>query len=610
MKHLFRLFFEITILPWFQLHYRVRRYGTEHVPHEGGVLLLPNHVSYVDSFLIYLTCPRKVRFVIVEHYMEKPFAFFLKLFRAIPIDRSSPRDAIVKTVDALQAGDVVCLFAEGGLTRTGVTNDLKKGFELIARRSGCPVVPCYMDGLWGSIFSGERGRYIWKLPRGLSCPFQVVYGKPVPGKEATVERVFEGILEASVEAFAARREFEKPLESAVIESLKTRVGRNLTLEYGKKARRWSRSQFLGLAMAVARRWINSPPDDRERIGVLLPPGPTPAVLNLGLFLAGKTPVNLPFDLEPVGLEKVAMQMEKLGVRTVITSKAFMPNLVDFWRGDEGRFIDIATELTAPGRFTLSLESFFARFEPSWLTKWRLEINQRDPQREAVGLIDSPGEDAVLLTSLQLFRNARQVAAADFVRERDAILSEIPMSSIPGQLFQLWTPIFNYGRTVSRSFSMRSDNRLLRALCEGQEVDLLAGDSEFYREIDRALDLPKLRCGFVFDHDLDWDDLSVREEFLKLPLVPGWRSHGRVVAMSLPDEPDPLPAGLLSQMCRKHGTGGRFLPGIAGRNRGGQFFFLYDPPGRASERADWVPAGERFGIDEEGFLAIDAPEKSA
>ncbi|MEM6915454.1 MAG: 1-acyl-sn-glycerol-3-phosphate acyltransferase, partial [Verrucomicrobiota bacterium] len=131
MKYLARLFFRITMLPFVQLFYRVRRTGVGFVPRQGGVLLLPNHVSYIDSFIIYLTCPRPVRFVILEDYMRvKAIAWFLKLFGAIPIRKTHAKEAIHRTVAALEEGDVVCLFPEGGLTRLGVIYEFKKGFEL------------------------------------------------------------------------------------------------------------------------------------------------------------------------------------------------------------------------------------------------------------------------------------------------------------------------------------------------------------------------------------------------------------------------------------------------------------------------------------------------
>lgn len=601
MSYLARLFFRILLLPWFRIFYRVRTIGTQNVPAYGGVLMLPNHITYIDSFIYYLASPRPLRYVVVDKYMKNPaFGWFLKLFRAIPIDPTKPRDAINKSIEALKKGDVVCLFPEGGLTRSGVINDLKKGCELIARRADCPVVPVYTDGLWESIFSFERGKYIKKWPRKVPCPTQVCFGEVIPPEEVTTSKIFEGMLAASVDAFGARRCFQENLETAVIHALKKGKRENFSFEYAQNPRRWSRAEYLGMAMAIARRWINSPPDSNQRIGILLPPGPFPAVINLGLFLAGKTPVSLPFNLRPDEVEKLAMRMEEHDIRTVITAKAFMPHLIDFWRGDEGRFIDMHTELTSPGRMVLSQEKFFSKFEPAWFTMWRLEIKRRDRNREAIGLIESPEEDAVFLSSVELYRNAIQVLSADFVKERDTILSEAPMNSIVGQLMQIWIPILNRSRTVCRAYSVREDSQLLRAIAESQEADLMVGDMIFYNEIDRVFDLPKLRYGMVFDEDADTEHIESREQEIKIPLAKCWSCRGHIVTMGRPpvvDPPDKVP-----MMTRKKNTAGRFLPGTAAKVEDGELLLRFNSYADPTD-VEWISAGHGPFIDDEGFLNL-------
>lgn len=607
MSYLARLFFKILFLPLFRLLYRVRRVGLSNVPSYGGVLILPNHVTYIDSFVYYLTCPRPVRFVVVDKYVKHPgFGWFLKLFRAIPINQSSPRDAINKSIEALKAGDVVCLFPEGGLTRNGMINDLKKGSELIARRAECPVVPVYADGLWGSIFSFERGKYFKKWPKKMFCPIQVAFGEPIPAGEVTTKKIFEGMLSASVEAFNARRCFEENLETTVIHALKKGRRENFSYEYAKNPRRWTRGQFLATAISIARRWINNPPDSYQRIGILLPPGPYPAVINMGLFLAGKTPVSLPFNLRPDEVEKLALEMDRHKIRTVITAKAFMPHLIDFWRGEEGRFIDIHSELTSPGRMVLSQEKFFSKFEPAWFTKWRLEINKRDKNREAIGLIESPEQEPVFLSSSDIHRNAIQILSADYIRERDTILSEFPMNSIVGQMMQIWIPVINRGRIISRSYSKRDDGQILRAVAEGQNADLVVGDMSFYNGIDRIFDLPNLRWGLVFDEAADARQITDREAEIKIPLSKCWSHRGRIVTMARPEvypAPDKIP-----MKERKAGTAGRFLPGVAAKLEDGELFLRFQTTASGksanSQPAEWIPAGREKLIDDDGFLVID------
>ena len=405
MKFLAQSFFRITMLPVARLIYRVRRVGLENIPEYGGVLLLSNHISYIDSFIMYLACPRPVRFVVLEHYVHiKSIGWFLKLFGAIPIRPKKAKEAIERTVAALNEGDVVCLFPEGELSRTGVPGELKRGFELIVRKAECPVVPVFMDGLWRSIFSFERDQYIKKWPRSLTCPLQVAFGKAIAPKEVNANVLREKLWLTSNEAFSARRELDKPLEVETVRALKRNRRSSFLVEQGKSGPRdWTRAQTLGLAMAMARKWMAEPPVGGDRVGILLPPGPAPAVIGLGLYLAGKTPVYLPFTVEQSEMEKVAQSVAPLGIETVISSKAFMPLFMDYWPGDEVTFMDLKAVLAAPGSGILSMERIRAMFEPAWIANWRLDLNKRDPNREAIGMVPFPGDDAIFLSSQNSIR---------------------------------------------------------------------------------------------------------------------------------------------------------------------------------------------------------------
>src|SRR5207302_1961758 len=78
--------------------------------------------------------------------------------RAIPIDRRKPREAIRRATERIEAGQIVCIFPEGQLSRTGTPARLQRGFEMIARHAQAPVVPVFLDQLWGSIFSFRSGK--------------------------------------------------------------------------------------------------------------------------------------------------------------------------------------------------------------------------------------------------------------------------------------------------------------------------------------------------------------------------------------------------------------------------------------------------------------------
>jgi len=181
--------------------YKVRVTGTEYIPKHGGVLLLPNHVTWADAFFLSAASPRPVRFVMDEAFMANPWVSkFSRIFQTIPIERGSPREAIRLTAAALKAGEVLCLFPEGQLSRTGTLSELQRGFELIGRMAKCPLIPMWVAGAWGSVFSFERGRFFGKRPYKLPHEISVAFGAPLDPAMADTRMVRDAMLEASTEA--------------------------------------------------------------------------------------------------------------------------------------------------------------------------------------------------------------------------------------------------------------------------------------------------------------------------------------------------------------------------------------------------------------------------
>lgn len=188
--------------------YKVRSVHAERVPQTGGVLLLSNHVSYVDALVIGAACRRPVRFVMWDVlYNLWWMNGFLRLVGTVPISASRAKDAIRSVSAALKEGEIVCLFPEGQITRHGMINELRKGFELMARQGGAEVVPLYLDGLYGSIFSFQGGRFFTKRPKHLRYPVEVQFGTALPAAEATTPVVRHAMLTLGSAAFLGRRQW-------------------------------------------------------------------------------------------------------------------------------------------------------------------------------------------------------------------------------------------------------------------------------------------------------------------------------------------------------------------------------------------------------------------
>ncbi|MDB6127740.1 MAG: AMP-dependent synthetase, partial [Verrucomicrobia bacterium] len=147
-------FFEIIAAGIAWLLYRVRRGGTENFPATGGVLLIANHLSYIDPVVLQLACPRPIRFIGYKGLKDQLFfRWVFRLSGAIPISQTSSMEGTRLAIKALQAGEVVAIFPEGHISRTGQLMPIMRGFEVVARKAGVPIIPAFIDGVWGSVFS-------------------------------------------------------------------------------------------------------------------------------------------------------------------------------------------------------------------------------------------------------------------------------------------------------------------------------------------------------------------------------------------------------------------------------------------------------------------------
>jgi acyl-[acyl-carrier-protein]-phospholipid O-acyltransferase/long-chain-fatty-acid--[acyl-carrier-protein] ligase len=191
-----------------RLVYRIQRVHPERIPERGGALLLPNHVTFADGFFLSVACRRPVRFVMDDAFMaRRSVRWFAKIFETVAIRRDQPREAIRLTIEALRNGELICLFPEGQLTRTGTLTELRRGFELIAKKAGHPLIPIWCDGSWGSIFSFERGRFFRKWPYEFPFRLTMAFGEEIHPAEGDRETVRQGLLVCAAAALEKRFEW-------------------------------------------------------------------------------------------------------------------------------------------------------------------------------------------------------------------------------------------------------------------------------------------------------------------------------------------------------------------------------------------------------------------
>jgi 1-acyl-sn-glycerol-3-phosphate acyltransferase len=211
--------FILRLVAWLlvSLVYRVRYKNLEHIPAEGPVVLVCNHIAFVDPAIIMGRVRRPTRFV-MHHKIYHKFGmkFLFKAAKTIPIasakeDPEMMEAAFASVKEALADGDVVCIFPEGRLTPDGQIGQFKRGIERILRETPVPVVPMALNNLWGSMFSRYDKKVIHRRPRKFMAKVELLVGEPIPPEQVNAEMLYERVAELKSQAEIANPLLEKPL---------------------------------------------------------------------------------------------------------------------------------------------------------------------------------------------------------------------------------------------------------------------------------------------------------------------------------------------------------------------------------------------------------------
>ncbi|MCA9730738.1 1-acyl-sn-glycerol-3-phosphate acyltransferase [candidate division KSB1 bacterium] len=188
------------------LSYRIRKNRLHNIPAKGPALLVCNHVSFVDALLISASVRRPVRFVMDHKIFDAPILGLLfRAAKVIPIARAREnpqilQQAFCRITSELKAGNLVCIFPEGQITRDGNLNPFREGFVKIVQSFPVCVIPMGLRGMWGSFFSRKYGSAMHSLPRRFRSHVELCAGKPIPPEKVNVcstQAVVEKLLQNS-----------------------------------------------------------------------------------------------------------------------------------------------------------------------------------------------------------------------------------------------------------------------------------------------------------------------------------------------------------------------------------------------------------------------------
>jgi acyl-[acyl-carrier-protein]-phospholipid O-acyltransferase/long-chain-fatty-acid--[acyl-carrier-protein] ligase len=608
--------------PLVRSFYRVTALGLENLP-AGGFLLVPNHITWVDALILQLACTRPIRYVIDQEYYHKPILHpILRAVGCIPINIRHSHAAVRVAAEKIAGGEIVCVFPEGQLERTGTLLRLQRGYELIARHANAVVVPVWLDQLWGSIFSFQGGRFFTKLPKRIPYPVTIAFGKPLEAKAADVATMREELLKLGEFCFSRRPSLDRHLAEECVRGLKRRPFATAVID-GTDHSTLSRAKLLGAAAAFSRHLRKQFSD--KRIAIVLPASKGSMLANLAVTLADKVPVDLNFTMGRAANESCCRRAD---LRVAISATPFMERLKDFPWPEHILKLD---ELMPQLKREIVFWWIISLLAPARLLLGLLQIPKKGGHAEAILLFTSgtTGEaKGVVVSHRNVVGNVWQFRQLLDAKKTDAILASLPFFHTFGSTVTLWYPLIEGVRIVT--FPNPLEVAKCAALIEQYALTFLLATPTFLRLYLRKAEPEQLRSLWLIIVGAEKLPLDLASHFEKRFHKKVFEGYGLtetapVVSVNLPD-PEPKRPGEHVQPSSRLGSVGRLAPGMAAEIRepetnrklslyesgmlwlrGPNIFegYLHDPP-RTTEvlRDGWLKTGDIARFDEDGFLYIE------
>lgn len=615
--------FLVRFTLWMLTHtiYRIRIVGQEHVPFRGPALLVCNHISHVDGLLVGASVQRFIRFMVYRPYYElKPLHWLFRRMKAIPVsgrNRKEIIESLERAREELRQGHVVCIFAEGAISRTGNLLPFKRGFERIVERLDVPVIPVHLDRLWGSIFSFKDDRFFWKWPERIPYPVTVTFGKPLPST-ATAEEARQAIMELGCEAVRYRRTTRDSLPLRFIESCKRRwfsfcmadsTGKELT--YGKA---------LTGSLLLSQRLRKKCAGERT-VGLLLPASVAGALANIALLIAAKIPVNLNFT---VGREAMTSAMEQCGIKTILTSRMFLAR-AKIEEMDGMVFLEEVMKQMTP--LEKAWTAILAFLLPCRMLEAVYVRGERNPDSLATVIFSSGSTGipkGVMLSHHNILSNIEGIAQLFWATHKDRMMGVLPLFHSFGFTGTLWFPLLSGFGVVYHANP--TDAKTIGEMVSKYKATILISTPTFYASYIRRCtpeELSSLRYAITGAEKLRESLAEAFKEKYGLDLLEGYGSTemAPVVSVNIPDVKDRD----VRQTGLKPGTVGHPIPGVAAKvvdtdtgetlPAGKEGLLLVKGANRmvgylgnlekTAEvfRNGWYVTGDIASIDDDGFIRI-------
>lgn len=612
--------------------YRVRVLGTHHLPKTGGVLLLGNHISWIDWAVLQMACPRPIRFVMERALFERWYLrWFLNSFGVIPISGAGSRSALDEVRKCLNAGQVVAMFPEGAISRTGHLGEFRRGYEQAVTDAQGIIIPFYLRGLWGSSFS-RASAHLQSLRRSvLRRDLVVAFGGTLPlstPAEALKRRVFE----LSIQSWDDYTRTLETIPEAFLATAKRMKGDMMLADTVSGPL----SAWRALTGALILRGFIRRHGKGQNIGLLLPTSNGGTLANLGALLCGRTVVNLNYT---ASVEAVQAALRKADIETVFTSSRFLERLVQ--RGVDPQALTAGVEvleLEKLAKGVTPLCRLLTLLQAVLLPRWMLRVLYcaRVSLESPAAIMFSSGSEGepkgIVLSHRNIMGNIKQIVDMLNVEQHDVVLASLPQFHAFGLTGSTLMPMVEGIPAVCHPDP--TDAVAIGKVVAEYQVTVLMGTSTFLRLYARSprvhpLMFASLRIVVSGAEKLAPD---VRESFKLKFNKDIYEGYGAtettpVASVNIPDQLDPT--WWTVQLGNKPGTVGMPLPGSSFRIvdpetleelptgedgliliGGTQVMlgYLKDPERTAQVIVErdglrWYRSGDKGHLDEDGFLTI-------